>query len=175
MDIINVKEITKIGTSMDDSEDELYMVKAEIGEESDEEYYTNEEAILGEITQLYTMEKIKSVCPHDWKFNDIKLEIACSVLMVDDFKRLRNLPLLSETPKLLQKIYKELKETDSGMLFIEEDNWEEDYEEFSESDIEELKKQVENYGLENVLAFEEEECKIMAYTSLLEKFIDNVK
>lgn len=175
MDIINVKEITKIGTSMDDSEDELYMVKAEIGEEPDEEYYTNEEAILGEITQLYTMEKIKSVCPHDWKFNDIKLEIACSVLMVDDFKRLRNLPLLSETPKLLQKIYKELKETDSGMLFIEEDNWEEDYEEFSESDIEELKKQVEKYGLENVLAFEEEECKIMAYTSLLEKFIDNVE
>lgn len=175
MDIINVKEITKIGTSMDDSEDELYMVKAEIGEESDEEYYTNEEAILGEITQLYTMEKIKSVCPHDWKFNDIKLEIACSVLMMDDFKRLINLPLLSETPKLLQKIYKELKETDSGMLFIEEDNWEEDYEEFSESDIEELKKQVEKYGLENVLAFEEEECKIMAYTSLLEKFIDNVE
>ncbi|MBO7695840.1 MAG: hypothetical protein J6T10_24680 [Methanobrevibacter sp.] len=164
MDIINVKEITKIGTSMDDSEDELYMVRAEIGEEE----------IFGEITQLYTMEKIKSVCPHDWKFNDIKLEIACSVLIGDDFKRLRNLPPLSETPKLLQKIYKELKETDSGMLFIEEDNWEEDYEEFNESDIEELKKQVEKYGLENVLAFEEEECKIMAYIGLLESFIDDV-
>lgn len=175
MEIINVKEITKIGTSMDDSEDELYMVKAEIGEEPNEEYYVSEKAILGEITQLYTMEKIKSVCPHDWKFDDIKLEIACSVLIGDDFKRLRNLPLLSETSKLLQKIYKELKETESGMLFIEEDNWEEDYEEFSESDIEELKEQVKKYDLENVLAFEEEECKIMAYTSLLEKFIDNVK
>ena len=60
------------------------------------------------------------------------------------------------------------------MCHITEEDWDEFYKEnFTEKDVDNLKKEVKELGLENVITFNEAEYKIVGYGDLETKFNDD--
>lgn len=64
-------------------------------------------------------------------------------------ERFKNLPKVTELPQPLQDLVLHQYDSDSGMLFLE--NNEEFWEEYTEKDLELLQEQIEHYGLETYI------------------------
>ena len=84
------------------------------------------------------------------------------------------LPKISKCSKLLQDIYDDVKESDASMCHITEEDWNEFYKgDFTEKDVDNLKKEVKELGLEEVITFNEAEYKIVGYGDLETRFNDD--
>ncbi len=84
------------------------------------------------------------------------------------------MPKLSKCSKLLQEIYDNVCQSDATMCHITEEDWQNDYaSKYSCIDIETLQKEVKKYNLEDVITFNEQEYKIIAWGDLETRFNDN--
>ena len=106
-----------------------------------------------------------------------KPELAKEVLrtaILDDFDKYMELPKISKCSKLLQDIYDDVCQSDASMCHITEDDWNEFYkEDFTEKDVDNLKKEVKELGLEEVITFNDAEYKIVGYGDLETRFNDD--
>lgn len=95
-------------------------------------------------------------------------------LVYSGFERLTSLPRISKYSKLLQDIYDTVCQSDSKMCHITEDDWKEYYEdEYSNEDIEKLKKEVKELGIDKLITFNDAEYKIIGWGDLEISFNDD--
>ena len=131
--------------------------------------YQNDKAVAS-IIASYDANEMNFRC-------DNKPELAKEVLrtsILDDFDSYLNLPKLSKCSKLLQDIYDDVKESDSTMCHITEEDWNEFYkEDFTEKDVDNLKKEVKELGLDEVITFNDMEYKIIGWGDLETRFNDD--
>lgn len=99
---------------------------------------------------------------------------AVRTAILDDFDKYMELPKISKCSKLLQEIYDDVCESDASMCHITQDDWNEFYKDnFTEKDIENLKKEVKELGLQEVITFDDAEYKIVGWGDLETRFNDD--
>ena len=146
----------------------------------DEEIYCN--AILYEnnkqvanITASFDEYSLKySIGNEESEMSDDFIKKAFKILIYDDFKYYVELPKISKCSKLLKEIYDSVCSTDSSMCHITDEEWEELYsEDYDNKDFENLKLEVENLGLQEVIGINDYEYKIIGYADLETRFNDD--
>lgn len=99
---------------------------------------------------------------------------AVRTAILDDFDKYMELPKISKCSKLLQEVYDDVCESDASMCHITQDDWNEFYKDnFTEKDIENLKKEVKELGLQEVITFDDAEYKIVGWGDLETRFNDD--
>lgn len=99
---------------------------------------------------------------------------ALRVSILDDFDKYIELPKISKCSKLLQDIYDDVCQSDASMCHISEDDWNEFYkEDFTEKDVDNLKREVKELGLQEVITFDDAEYKIVGWGDLETRFNDD--
>ena len=99
---------------------------------------------------------------------------AVRTAILDDFDKYMELPKISKCSKLLQEVYDDVCESDASMCHITQDDWNEFYKDnFTEKDIENLKKEVKELGLQEVITFNDAEYKIVGWGDLETRFNDD--
>lgn len=95
-------------------------------------------------------------------------------LIYDDFDTYLNLPKISNYSKLLQEIYDDVCSSEASMCYITDEDWKEFYsDEYTDKDFENLKLEVEKYGLKDVVGINDGEYKILGYGDLETRFNDD--
>ena len=99
---------------------------------------------------------------------------AVRTAILDDFDKYMELPKISKCSKLLQEVYDDVCESDASMCHITQDDWNEFYKDnFTEKDIDNLKKEVKELGLQEVITFNDAEYKIVGWGDLETRFNDD--
>ena len=99
---------------------------------------------------------------------------AVRTAILDDFDKYMELPKISKCSKLLQEVYDDVCESDASMCHITQEDWNEFYKDnFTEKDIENLKKEVKELGLQEVITFDDAEYKIVGWGDLETRFNDD--
>ena len=131
--------------------------------------YQNEKAVAS-IIASYDANEIIFRCNND---PNLSKEVLRATIL-DNFDEYLNLPKVSKCSKLLQDIYDDVCESEASMCHITEEDWNEFYKEnFTEKDVDNLKKEVKELGLENVITFDDAEYKIVGYGDLETRFNDD--
>lgn len=141
-----------------DENDEDYEAKIQIGENNE---------TIGEVVVSYEKQQVYDLIGKD-EITKSEIENAISIIALKDFENLKRLPRISKFSPLMQIIYDNICESDSEMCFIEEED------EFcTMEDIEKLKEEVKEFGLENYITFNEDDCLVTGYSGLVLQFIDD--
>ena len=131
--------------------------------------YQNDKAVAS-IIGTYDANEIIFRCNNDLSLSKEVLRAT----ILDNFDEYLNLPKVSKCSKLLQDIYDDVCESEASMCHITEEDWNEFYKEnFTEKDVDNLKKEVKELGLENVITFDDAEYKIVGYGDLETRFNDD--
>jgi len=131
--------------------------------------YQNDKAIAN-IIASYDANEMNFRCNNDPNLAKEALRVS----ILDDFDKYIELPKISKCSKLLQDIYDDVCQSDSSMCHISEEDWNEFYkEEFTEKDIDNLKKEVKELGLHEVVTFDDGEYKIIGWGDLETRFNDD--
>ena len=131
--------------------------------------YQNDKAVAS-IIGSYDANEIIFRCNND---PSLSKEVLRTTIL-DNFDEYLNLPKVSKCSKLLQDIYDDVCESEASMCHITEEDWNEFYKEnFTEKDVDNLKKEVKELGLENVITFDDAEYKIVGYGDLETRFNDD--
>lgn len=101
------------------------------------------------------------------------LKNAFAVLICSDIEKYLKLPTISNVSKLLKEIYDCVVTSECSMCHIDYNEWEDFYDDYNESDIEQLKKEIEKYNLEEVIVIDNGEYKIVGYGDLETRFLDD--
>ena len=84
------------------------------------------------------------------------------------------LPKISERSKLLQSIYDDVCESDSSMCHISIDDWNEFYKDnYTQKDFDNLKNEVNELGLKDVITFDDCDYKIVGWSDFETRFNDD--
>lgn len=102
-----------------------------------------------------------------------ELKNAFAVLICSDIEKYLKLPTISNVSKLLKEIYDCVVTSECSMCHIDYNEWEDFYDDYNERDIEQLKKEIEKYNLEEVIEIDNGEYKIVGYGDLETRFLDN--
>lgn len=125
---------------------------------------------VANIIGSYAADELNTRCNNDP--NLVKEAVRTAIL--DDFDKYMELPKTSNCSKLLQEIYDNVCESDASMCHITNDDWNEFYNDnFTEKDVDNLKKEVKELGLQDVITFDDGEYKILGYGDLETKFNDD--
>ena len=99
---------------------------------------------------------------------------AVRTAILDDFDKYMELPKISKCSKLLQEVYDDVCESDASMCHITQEEWNQFYKDnFTEKDIDNLKKEVKELGLQEVITFDDAEYKIVGWGDLETRFNDD--
>ena len=99
---------------------------------------------------------------------------ALNKLILLNFDKFINLPKISKCSKLLQSIYDSVCSSEASMCHITKEDWEEEYkDDFSDEDINILKKEVKKLKLDDVITFNDGEYMIVGYENLEMCFNDD--
>lgn len=105
-----------------------------------------------------------------------ELKNAIAILALRDLDIYESLPNITEASELLREIYDSVRSSDESMCFITYDDWKECYaEDYTNEDFEKLKEEVKKYGLEEIVVFDQDDCKITGYADIEKAFVDNRK
>lgn len=102
-----------------------------------------------------------------------ELKNAFAVLICSDIEKYLKLPTISNVSKLLKEIYDCVVTSECSMCHIDYDEWEDFCDDYNERDIEQLKKEIEKYNLEEVIEIDNGEYKIVGYGDLETRFLDD--
>ena len=131
--------------------------------------YQNDKAVANVIGS-YDANEMNFRCNNDPNLAKETLRVS----ILDDFDKYMNLPRVSKCSKLLQDIYDDVCQSDSSMCHITQDDWDEFYKEnFTEKDVDNLKKEVNELGLQDVITFNDSEYKIIGWGDLETRFNDD--
>lgn len=102
--------------------------------------------------------------------NDRIPEYTAFLLLEKNQEQLRNLPKVAELPEPLKGLVVRQYDSDSGMMFLENDD--EFWKEYTEKDLELLKEQIKNYGLEDYIELSDtrRDKVVICYRGLSSKF-----
>ena len=110
----------------------------------------------------------------DTELNDKLLNESLKNLLYKDFDNYLKLPKISNCSKLLQTIYDAVYSSDSEMFHMDYSDWEEFYiDDYTDKDIEILKKEIKKYNLETIIEIDNGEYKIVGYGDLIMCFNDD--
>ena len=99
---------------------------------------------------------------------------AVRTAILDDFDKYMELPKISKCSKLLQEVYDDVCESDASMCHITQEDWDQFYKDnFTEKDIDNLKKEVKELGLQEAITFDDAEYKIVGWGDLETRFNDD--
>lgn len=131
--------------------------------------YSNNKPVAN-IVGSYDKKEISFKCDN----NSNLLKEVLRVSILDDFDKYTSLPKVSKCSKLLQIIYDNVCQSESLMCHITQDDWNEFYkDDFTEKDIENLKKEVKKLNLDDVLTFDTAEYKMIGWGDLQTKLNDD--
>ena len=131
--------------------------------------YQNDKAIAN-IIASYDANEMNFRCNNDPNLAKEALRVS----ILDDFDKYIELPKISKCSKLLQDIYDDVCQSDASMCHISEDDWNEFYkEDFTDKDVDNLKKEVKELGLQEVITFDDAEYKIIGWGDLETRFNDD--
>ena len=117
-----------------------------------------------------------SIGDKDSEMNQDFINRALKNLIYYDFDSYLKLPKISECSKLLQSIYDDVCSSDATMCHISDEDWNDYYiDDYSETDIEILEKEIKKYGLEEVIGIGDNGYKIVGYGDLETRFNDDRK
>lgn len=102
-----------------------------------------------------------------------ELKNAFAVLICSDIEKYLKLPTISNVSKLLKEIYDCVVTSECSMCHIDYNEWEDFSDDYNERDIEQLKKEIEKYNLEEVVEIDNGEYKIIGYGDLETRFLDD--
>lgn len=95
-------------------------------------------------------------------------------LILDEFSLHNSLPKISKCSKLLQNIYDNVCWSDSCMYHVDKDDWENLYaDDYTNKDIENLKSEIKELGLEEVVGINDLGYVIVGYGDLETRFNDD--
>ena len=131
--------------------------------------YQNDKAVAN-IIASYDANEMNFRCNNDPNLAKEALRVS----ILDDFDKYIELPKISKCSKLLQDIYDDVCQSDASMCHISEDDWNEFYrEDFTEKDVDNLKREVKELGLQEVITFDDAEYKIVGWGDLETRFNDD--
>ena len=131
--------------------------------------YQNDKAIAN-IIASYDANEMNFRCNNDPNLAKEALRVS----ILDDFDKYIELPKISKCSKLLQDIYDDVCQSDASMCHISEDDWNEFYkEDFTEKDVDNLKREVKELGLQEVITFDDSEYRIVGWGDLETRFNDD--
>ena len=131
--------------------------------------YQNDKAVAN-IIASYDAKEMNFRCNNN---PDLAKE-ALRVAILDDFDKYIELPKISKCSKLLQDIYDDVCQSDASMCHITSEDWNEFYkEDFTDKDVDDLKKEVKELGLQEVITFDDAEYKIIGWGDLETRFNDD--
>ena len=131
--------------------------------------YQNDKAVAN-IIASYDANEMNFRCNNDPNLAKEALRVS----ILDDFDKYIELPKISKCSKLLQDIYDDVCQSDASMCHISEDDWNEFYkEDFTDKDVDNLKKEVKELGLQEVITFDDAEYKIIGWGDLETRFNDD--
>lgn len=138
--------------------------------------YNNKKNVANIIVS-YDSKYIKEFCYEMYHTNEIPEKFTNNpfkTLIYDSFDRYLKLPKISKCSPLLKEIYDCVCESDASMCHITYDDWNEFYNDnFTEKDVDNLKKEVKELGLQDVITFDDGKYKILGYGDLETKFNDD--
>ena len=85
-----------------------------------------------------------------------------------------NLPKLSECSPLLIELFNNVKESDNSMCWVDEEDWNDIYDEYDDNDFKRLQGEISYYGLDDVIETDTKEYKIICYSDLETRFFDDL-
>ena len=110
----------------------------------------------------------------DTEMNDEFIKDAFKYLILDDLNEYLELPKISECSSLLQSIYDDVCSSDAEMCHISEEDWDKIYsDDYSDKDFENLKLEIEKFGLQEAIVIDDGEYKIVGYGDLDTRFNDD--
>lgn len=125
---------------------------------------------VANIIASYSADELNFRCNND--SNLAKEAVRTAIL--DDFDKYMELPKISKCSKLLQEVYDDVCESDASMCHITQEDWNQFYKDnFTEKDIDNLKKEVKELGLQEVITFDDAEYKIVGWGDLETRFNDD--
>ena len=131
--------------------------------------YQNDKAVAN-IIASYDANEMNFRCNNDPNLAKEALRVS----ILDDFDKYIELPKISNCSKLLQDIYDDVCQSDASMCHISEDDWNEFYkEDFTEKDVDNLKREVKELGLQEVITFDDAGYKIIGWGDLETRFNDD--
>ena len=131
--------------------------------------YQNDKAVAN-IIASYDAKEMNFRCNNN---PDLAKE-ALRVAILDDFDKYIELPKISKCSKLLQDIYDDVCQSDASMCHITSEDWNEFYkEDFTDKDVDNLKKEVKELGLQELITFDDAEYKIIGWGDLETRFNDD--
>ena len=131
--------------------------------------YQNDKAVAS-IIGSYDANEIIFRCNND---PSLSKEVLRATIL-DNFDEYLNLPKVSKCSKLLQDIYDDVCQSDASMCHITSEDWNEFYkEDFTDKDVDNLKKEVKELGLQEVITFDDAEYKIIGWGDLETRFNDD--
>ena len=131
--------------------------------------YQNDKAVAN-IIASYDANEMNFRCNNDPNLAKEALRVS----ILDDFDKYIELPKISKCSKLLQDIYDDVCQSDASMCHISEDDWNEFYkEDFTEKDVDNLKREVKELGLQEVITFDDSEYRIVGWGDLETRFNDD--
>ena len=131
--------------------------------------YQNDKAVAN-IIASYDAKEMNFRCNNN---PDLAKE-ALRVAILDDFDKYIELPKISKCSKLLQDIYDDVCQSDASMCHITSEDWNEFYkEDFTDKDVDNLKEEVKELGLQEVITFDDAEYKIIGWGDLETRFNDD--
>ena len=130
---------------------------------------------LGNIIASYDENTIRNLTNNlNGNLEEKELKNAMAVLVASDFDKYSNLPKISNCSKLLIDIYDNVVSSDASMCHIDNEDWKYYLEEgYTEKDILDLAKEIKKNNLEDVIEIDNGEYKIIGYSDLETKFIDD--
>lgn len=130
---------------------------------------------LGNIIASYDENTIRNLTNNlNGNLEEKELKNAMAVLVANDFDKYSNLPKISNCSKLLIDIYDNVVSSDASMCHIDNEDWKYYLEEgYTEKDILDLAKEIKKNNLEDVIEIDNGEYKIIGYSDLETKFIDD--
>ena len=132
---------------------------------------------LGNVTISYSKDNIYELVEHPvYDCNSDEVKQVFKKLVENDLEKYTNLPKLSNCSKLLREIYKNVSESDATMCHITEEEWDNYYaKDFTDSDFDILRNEVNKLGLEEVITFDDFDYKIIGWGDLETRLLDDSK
>ena len=125
---------------------------------------------VANIIASYQADELNFRCNND---PNLAKEVVRTAIL-DDFDKYMELPKISKCSKLLQEVYDDVRESDASMCHITQEDWDQFYKDnFTEKDIDNLKKEVKELGLQEVITFDDAEYKIVGWGDLETRFNDD--